>query len=173
MLYFEIFRYMEIYTPLWKSNRNLFSTQIVYDLFFCNFFSSSYTICTHKKVEQHFSLLNNEEHALIGIVQHRKYCMYTLHIWQMNNQYMPNSKPIKIGKIKNSNLLYNPLCNVDILVINRFWSSYYTPKSINNALNDEGLKIVLISSVWHNSQCVTWTPKKHQKWRFKVYFTDM
>ena len=48
----------------------------------------------------------------------------------MKNQYMPNSKATKIEKTESPNLLCNPLCYVDMLVKNLFWSSNYTPKWI-------------------------------------------
>ena len=65
----------------------------------------------------------------------------------VNNWYMPNSKPKKLGKTCSPNLLCNPLYNVDILIKNRFWSSNYTPYSIHNALGTRTIGIWMFVSI--------------------------
>ena len=65
----------------------------------------------------------------------------------VNNRYMPNSKPMKLGKTYSPNVLCYPLYNVDILIKNRFWSSNYTPYSIQNALGTRKIGIWMFVSI--------------------------
>ena len=40
-------------------------------------------------------------------------------------------------------------------------------------ITNEGLKIVLISSVWHKNQCVTWTPKTSEITPQSIFYGHM
>ena len=127
------------------------------------------------------------KHLLEWSRQH-KYCTYTLQIW--HNEYSIYAKFQTNESMKNigPNLLCTQLCNVNISLEDRFWSSNYTPESVSTTkpccvtvwINQEilaiavkftcapiyttgaGLKIVLISPVCHESQCITQTQKTSQ-----------
>ena len=57
----------------------------------------------------------------------------------MNTRSMRNSKPMKVWKILGANLLCNPLCDVNISIENRLWSSNIHPNRFQMHLEPETL----------------------------------
>ena len=125
---------------------------------------------------------------LLKSSQHCKYCMYTLQIWQNEYSLYATFNTNKSLKSIRHELIIWPIIYCESFIKNRIWSSNYAPKLLWMHLEPEtlvfeclnqstdicngirfylcfhiftgaGLKIVLISSVWQNNQCRTWTHK--------------
>ena len=71
---------------------------------------------THQKFSNTSACWITRSKHLLELSQHRKSACICFKFGTMNNQYMPNSKPMKIGKIYSPNLLCNPFCNADIKI---------------------------------------------------------